>query len=175
MSNQEQVLVQEHESLAGSGGIAAVAVGSDPLSLTVVFTTVAATLEALRAASRLAGQFKARVRVLVPSVVPYALDITRPRVDPLFRLRHLRTLCQQDSVETFLDIRLCRDRLPCIREALAPRSLVLIGAQPGFWHRRAEERIVRELQRDGHDVTLVTSCSRGTIVSWYRTLSRKKR
>ncbi len=72
----------------------------DPLAVTVVFTTVAATLEALREAGRTRAQLRARIRILVPSVVPYPLDLDRPRVDPLFRLRHFRTLCDQHSVET---------------------------------------------------------------------------
>src|SRR3954471_1266373 len=103
MPNRKRVLMEEHESVEGAGENAAIADLSEPLSVTVLFTTVADTLEALREAGRLAHQLKARIRVLVPSVVPYPLDINHPRVDPLFRLRHFRTLCQNESVETFLD------------------------------------------------------------------------
>jgi hypothetical protein len=76
-------------------------------------------------------------------------------------------------VETFLDVRLCRDRVKCVRDALAPHSLVLIGAQKGFWLSRAEKSLAKQLRRDGHEVTLVNSAKRRGIVSCSE-VSRKR-
>ncbi len=175
MPKYKRALIEDPESVEAPGENAAIAVPSDPLAVTVVFTTVAATLDALREASGLAHQLKARIRILVPSVVPYPLDIAHPRVDPLFRLRHFRTLCEQHSIETFVDVRLCRDRLACIRDALAPHSLVVIGARKEFWPFRAERILVSQLRIDGHEVTLINSHNRGRSVSWFRSLWPEKR
>jgi hypothetical protein len=145
MSNQQRVSGEALDNAADSGA----------LSVTVVFTTIPATLEALREGGRLAHGFRGRIRVLVPSVVPYPLDLTRPLVDPLFRLRHFRTLWDQHAVETFIDVRLCRDRLRCIRDALTPHSLVLIGARTSFWPSLSDKLLVRQLRDDGHEVILI--------------------
>jgi hypothetical protein len=123
--------------------------------VTVVFTDVPATLKALREAGKLAHQLGATIRVLVPAVVPYPLDLTRPRVDPSFRLRQFRTVCREYSVETLFDLRLCRDRLTCIRAALAPHALVLIGARKSFWPWTCEKLLARQLRNDGHETLLI--------------------
>ncbi len=154
MSNRERVLHEVQRSRDATGEHVIYATNAPALSVTVVFTTVAGTLEALRQAGRLAAQLGLRIRVLVPSVVPYPLDLARPRVDPLFRLRHFRTLWEEHSVQTFVDVRLCRDRLQCIREALAPHSLVLMAARSRSWPWPSEKRFARELQKDGHEVIL---------------------
>jgi hypothetical protein len=133
---------------------------SGKLSVIVVFTTIPATLVALRDGAKLAGEVGAPVRVLVPSVVPYPLELTRPRVDPLFRLRHFRTHCAKHSVETLIDVRLCRDRTCCIRDALAPHSLVFIGARKRLWPWLYETLLARQLRQDGHEVLLVPAPAR---------------
>lgn len=122
------------------------------LLLTVLFTTVPGTLAALREAAHWAHQLGACIRILVPYVVPYPLPIEQPRVDPKFRLRHLRTLCEQSSVETRIDICLCRDARQCIHQVLAPRSLVVIGSRPSRWPLTDEKRLGRVLRNAGHQV-----------------------
>ncbi len=52
---------------------------ANALSVTVVFTTVPATLIALQRGGELAQQLGARIRILVPQVVPYPLPIDRPQ------------------------------------------------------------------------------------------------
>src|SRR3954470_21623220 len=154
MSSYERPL-RELQEVAAPGAHVVDAAHTETLSVTVVFTTVVATLEALREAGRLASHLGAPVRVLVPCVVPYPLDLTRPRVDPLFRLRHFRTVCDRHSVETSLDVRLCRDKLRCILDALAPRSLVLVGGYRSFWPWTCENLLTQELRDKGHDVIFV--------------------
>ena len=160
MSNHERVLRELAESPGQNS--ANLITGADPgaLSVTVLFTTVAATLEAVREAARLALELGARIRILVPSAVPYPLDLERPRVDPLFRLRQFRTLCDEHAVETFIDVRLCRDKRRCIQAALAPHSLVLIGAEASIWPWTSEKLLTKELRDNGHEVILVSSKSK---------------
>lgn len=102
---------------------------SEGFSVTVVFTTVPDTLFALRKAAELAEQLGARIQILAPFVVPYPLPIDRPSVDPSFRMRRFRTLCEEESIETRIEIRLCRDFCECLMQGLRPQSVVLIGGR----------------------------------------------
>jgi hypothetical protein len=125
------------------------------LSITVVFTTSAATLHALKRAGELAHQLGARIRIIVPQVVPYPLPIDRPAVDPNFRLRQFRTLFFQHAIETHIDVRLCRDAHECLKQALTPQSIVLIGGRNRCWITR-EKRLARVLRRSGHQVMFIS-------------------
>ena len=102
---------------------------SSGLSLTVVFTTVPETLAALRRAAVLARELGARIQIFVPYVVPYPLPLEHPQADPNFKVRQFRTLCEQEPIETRIDIELCRDASECLLRELAPHSVVLIGAE----------------------------------------------
>ena len=124
------------------------------LSITVIFTTSAATLHALKRAGELAYQLGGRVRIIVPQVVPYPLPIDRPTVDPNFRLRQFRTFFFQHAIETHIDVRLCRDAHECLKQALAPQSIVLIGGRNRWWITR-EKRLARMLRRSGHQVMFI--------------------
>jgi len=125
------------------------------LPLTVLFTSVADTLNALREAAHLAYQLGTRIQILVAYVVPYPLPIDKPRVDPAFRLKQFRTVCEHEAVETRLDIRLCRDARKCIHDALRPHSLIVIGGRQGWWPLTYEKRLARNLTRAGHQVVFV--------------------
>jgi hypothetical protein len=126
------------------------------LELTVVFTTVRATLAALKEAGNLAHQLQARIRIIAPQVVPYALPIEHPPVDPLFKIRKVRTLCCTDKVGIRIEVRLCRDAQKCVQEALGPESVVLIGGRKRLWPTRAG-RLAQNLCRAGHHVIFVTA------------------
>ena len=133
---------------------------SNALSLTVLFTTVPGTLNALRKAAQLAYELQAGIRILVPHVVPYPLALNEPRVNPEFRLRHFRALCEQERIDTRLDVRLCRDARECIHAVLFPHSLVVIGGRQRQWPLSYEKRLVRSLTKAGHEVISVRDCGR---------------
>jgi hypothetical protein len=115
---------------------------------------------ALRRAGHLAKELGACIQILIPSVVPYPLPLDKPRIDPEFRLRQFRTHCEQETVETWLDIRLCRDARQCIREALRPHSLIVLGARQTRWPLTYEKRLARELTCAGHQVVMVDDADR---------------
>jgi hypothetical protein len=127
---------------------------SSELRVTVVSTTIPATLNALRRAGELAHELGARLRVLVPQVVPYPLPLDRPPVDPDFKARHFRTLCPEGAVETTIDVRLCRDAYEAVAQSLTPESLVVIGGEKRWWF-TAEHRLARKLTLAGHHVLFV--------------------
>ncbi len=125
--------------------------------LTVVFTTVFETLEALKQAARLADRLDAEIRILVAHTVPYPLPIERPRVTPDFHTRTFQTFSEQAAIETHIDVRLCRDAQCCIQEGLAPASLVVIGIGKHRWPFTREKNVARRLRRAGHQVISVTA------------------
>src|ERR1700761_3431074 len=128
---------------------------AEALALTVLFTNVGETLAALHAAARFAHQLGASIRILAPLVVPYPLPLDKPRVDPQFRLRQFRTLCEREPIETWIDAPLCPDAGQAIRESLAPHSLVLIGGDEGWNPFGFRRRLVTDLRKAGHQPIFV--------------------
>ena len=123
------------------------------LHVTVVYTSAAATIAALRKASALADCLRARITLVVPQIVPYPLPLESPPVLLDFSESLLRQVAVESSVETMVRIYLCRDRLDTLTTVLTPCSLVLIGARKCRWPTR--ERILAwQLRRAGHEVVL---------------------
>src|SRR5204863_6576116 len=98
------------------------------LNIGVVFTSIDATLTALRKAGELAASLGARVTLRVPQVVPYPLPLETPPVLLEFNERRFRLIaCQSSPMETRVRIFLCRDRFRTLNSVLSPRSLVVLG------------------------------------------------
>jgi hypothetical protein len=124
------------------------------LSLTVLFTTVAATLRALQRGGDLAKELGAGIRILVPHIVPYPVPLDRPQVDPEFKIRRFRTLSVDGSVQTRIDVLLCRDPSEAVTQSLGSQSVVLIGGRTRWWPTR-EKRLAKSLTLAGHHVIWV--------------------
>jgi hypothetical protein len=123
------------------------------LDISVVFTSVDATLSALREAGNLAGTLGGRITLIVPQVVPYPLPLTSPPVLIDFNERRLRVLAGNSRVETRVSIYLCRDPLEILPSVLKPHSLVVVGSRKRWWPTR-EKRIARKLRALGHQVVV---------------------
>jgi hypothetical protein len=126
------------------------------LEVTVVFTKVPATLRALKMAAELAHDLNGRIRLLVPQVVPYPLPLDRPAVPAEFHGKRLQTLAPRGSIDTRVELCLCRDRFDALAEALEPEALVVMGMRSSWWP-TAEKALIRKLRRKGHNVVLVDS------------------
>jgi hypothetical protein len=126
------------------------------LDVTVLFTKVPATLRALKTAAELAHNLNGRIRLLVPQVVPYPLPLEMPTVSAEFNRRRILTLASQGSIETRIELCLCRHRDAALSQALEPEALVVIGSRKSWWP-TAEKALVRRLRRQGHNVILVDS------------------
>jgi hypothetical protein len=121
------------------------------LCVVVLFTTAPATLLALKSAAKLADGLSARIRVVVPCIVPYHLPLDKPPVDPCVFSRSLCAMAQQAGVDCTIDIRLCREPWTAFRQAIPARSLVMIGVRPRWWDFR-ERKLGEQLRREGHQV-----------------------
>jgi hypothetical protein len=129
----------------------AVAPAEAALDIAVVFTTVKATLAALKRAGALATDLSARITLVVPQVVPYPLPLGNPPVPLSFNERLFRVIAGQSSIETSVRLYLCRDSLDTVLAILPPRSLVVVGARSRWWL-STDKRLARSLRRAGHQV-----------------------
>lgn len=121
------------------------------IEIVVLFTDVPATLAALRTAAQLASGLFSRIRLLALHCVPYPLPLDKPTVDLRFLGQRFRTVAENHSVETFVDVRLCRDTWETLRTMLAPQSVIVIGRRTGWWP-RSEDGLAKRLRADGHHV-----------------------
>src|SRR5262245_39134380 len=103
------------------------------LKVTVVFTSVGATIAALRKAGSLAESLGARITLVVPQVVPYPLPLANPPVSLEFQERRFREIAEASPVEIQVHLYLCRDGLETLKQVLKPHSLVVIGGPDRPW------------------------------------------
>jgi hypothetical protein len=121
------------------------------LNVSVVFTSVPATLAALRKAAALAASLNACLTLVVPQVVPYPLPLSSPPVLVDFNERRFRVIASQIPVETTVRVYLCRERWEALTTVLRPHCLVVVGA-PRRWWPTKEMRLAKRLKRAGYEV-----------------------
>ncbi len=125
--------------------------GPKPFEIVVLYTSIAATIAALRTAGELANKLRATITLLVMQHVPYPLPLASPPVLLDFSERRFRTLAGESKVETRVKLFLCRDASESFKSVLMPRSIVVIGGRRTIWP-TAEKRLARRLRRLGHEV-----------------------
>jgi len=135
--------------------------GDSKLNVSVVFTSVRATLAALKEAGNLlggplgnqAGSLRGHITLIVPQVVPYPLPLARPPVSVDFNETRLRVIANNCRVETRVCTYLCRDPLETLKAVLKPHSLVILGSPKRWWPTK-EKRLAAKLRIAGHEVIL---------------------
>ncbi len=123
------------------------------LDISVVFTSVDATLRALQEAGNLARSLGGRITLIVPEIVPYPLPLTSPPVRMEFNERRVRVIANNSRIETRVSIYLCRDALETLQSVLKPHSLVVIGSRKSWWP-TAAKRLAAKLRHFGHQVVI---------------------
>jgi hypothetical protein len=123
------------------------------LEIVVLHTTTKGTLRALGVAADLAKGL-ARIRLLVVQVVPYPLPLDTPQVSTEFMQHQFRTVASNTTVETYVDIRLGRDKGNVLALTLEPRSVIVVACQRRWWTTE-ESRLAKRLERLGHQVVFV--------------------
>lgn len=121
------------------------------LNIAVVFTSVESTLPALKEAGNLANSLGARIKLMVPQVVPYPLPLETPPVLVEFNENRFRVMASQSPVETSVQVYLCRNRLDALTSALNPGSIVVLGGKKRWWPTK-DELLARQLRRAGYEV-----------------------
>lgn len=124
------------------------------LNIAVVFTSVESTLAALKEAGNLANSLGAKIKLVVPQVVPYPLPLETPPVLLEFNEHRFRVIASESLAETSVQIYLCRDRLEMLLRTLSPNSLVVIGSRKKWWP-TTEKLTARRLRQAGHKVIFI--------------------
>jgi hypothetical protein len=131
--------------------------GPEELEVNVLFTDVRATRAALRAATSLARDLKASIRVRAAIAVPFRLPLDRPQISIPFTEEVLSGLVSrfgQNSLDITAHLYLSRNRIETLLQILQPNSLVVIAGRKRPWP-TAESRIVKRLQSEGHRVVFI--------------------
>jgi hypothetical protein len=121
------------------------------LNITVIFTSVGATIAALKRAGNLAASLGVRITLMVPQIVPYPLPLTSPPVLLEFQEKRFREMASKSPVEIQVQLYLCRDPLNALKTALRPHSLLVVGGRRRWWPTR-EKSWARQLRSAGHEV-----------------------
>ncbi len=124
---------------------------SPRLNINVVFTSVDATLAALKEAGRLANNLAAHITLVVVQIVPYPLPLTSPAVSVEWNKRRFRVIANKSPVETTIHLYLCRDRFETLVSVLRPGSVIVIGGRKRWWPTK-EKALAKTLRRAGHEV-----------------------
>jgi hypothetical protein len=129
----------------------AITAATQPTSY-VIATEFKGTRAALEAAIPLARGSRARLMVLVPQIVPYALPLDEVAVPAAFATEPYRNLLHQLHGEA--EVRLCRCRHvdDVIQQMLPAQATVVVGGPAGAWRASSEERLARRLTHLGHRV-----------------------
>ena len=121
------------------------------LNISVVFTSIAATLAALKQAGSLANRLGAHITLVVPQIVPRPLPLDSPPVLIDWNENRFRTIASESPVDTSIQIYLCRDRWETLESVLTPHSLVVVGGRKRWWP-TPESRLANKLRKSGHEV-----------------------
>ena len=122
----------------------------------VLATTPLDTRAALTRASQLAGGLGAILRVIVPEVVSYRLNVEIPVPDPTSVADVYRTMASRMGIVADVRLCVCRRTSDVYRALLPERSIVVIGGRQRWWPwPNATVRTARMLESLGHRVVIV--------------------
>lgn len=131
----------------------------------VVATTFEGTGAALAAAVPLAKGSRARLVVLVPRVVPYAVDIDDAADASAFFAKRYKAVVEELGGEAQIQVCVCRSIDEVVALLQAMDSEIVIGGPAGRWLTSPEERFANRLSRLGRRVVFVAS---GPNTTWRR-------
>jgi hypothetical protein len=120
----------------------------------VIFTGAEGTLAALRTAGALAKDLHALVSLLAFQHVPLQFLLSQPPISIAFsrqRLVEMVNQAVQPPLAAAARLCLCRNKRLALRQALPPKSLVVIGGKKRAWPTR-EKELEKQLIRLGHQV-----------------------
>ena len=131
------------------------------LEVNVIFTERGATASAFRAATTLAKDLDACIRIRAAMAVPFCLPLDRPQVSVPFMekvLSELVSRAEPNDLDVTIHLYLSRDRIETLLRVLQPNSLVIMAAPKRLWP-TAERRIAKCLRSHGHRVVFIPSRS----------------
>ena len=140
-------MVKEKEGAAGQE----TSRDSSKIVITVLFTPHASPARAMDAAIRLAKGFDTSIEIIVPEIVPFALELDHPAIDTRTLLSQVCELTNGVPVETAVHLCLGREVEQILSTVLKPDSIVVIGEREPLWLGKYH-RISEYLRARGHQV-----------------------
>ncbi len=118
----------------------------------VIATTFEGTRAALRAAIPLATGSSAPLVVLVPQIVPYAVDIDAPIVSTTFLVKRYEQIIEAFGGSARIEACHCRTLNEVVAKVGLAETTLVIGGPVGRWITSPEERFADRLTRLGYRV-----------------------
>jgi len=128
-----------------------------PLEVNVVFTDRDATAQALKAATKLAANLDACIRLRAVIAVPMRLPLDHPQISVPFVEKVLQDLVSDlnsEGIDVTAHLYLARDQFGTLPEILPANALVVIAGRRRPWP-TVESRLTKRLQLKGHRVLFV--------------------
>jgi len=132
----------------------------DPIRLDVVYTG-RSTRQALKKAVDLAAGLEARIRVILPRVVPFPLPLHDPPVSRGFDRRRVLSMVNRYAPGACVLICYCRDEVTGLLHALgqglevASRHTIVMAGKKRRWFPTKEQRTAERLEAAGLNVVFV--------------------
>jgi hypothetical protein len=155
-TNSRSRHVNEHESLPGFRA-------DSRFQVTVIATTPEGTVAALKTAAGLAQNLDAPITLALIEVLRPHLPLERPPFMVDFLEKRAFAMVSDAGIHeqaVTIQIWFCHNRKKCLRQALGPRSLAVIGGTRRWWH-RDERKLEEWLSREGYPVIFADVEARG--------------
>jgi hypothetical protein len=120
--------------------------------ITVISTTTKGTLAALKTAARVAKNLDAPITLAIIKVVRRHLSLEVPPLLIDFIERRAYALVADAGIRdksVSIQIWICHDRKKCLRQALGPQTLAVVGGTKHWW-RSDEQKLEEWLCREGY-------------------------
>ena len=130
---------------------------TNQLAVHVVATTFDGTHAALMAAVPLAKGSHARLVVVVPRIMSYAVDPRDASDVGAFFARRYKAIVERLGGDARIEIYVCRTIDDVVTRLIATNSPIVIGGPAGRWLTSPEERFANRLSRMGCRVIFVAS------------------
>lgn len=125
-----------------------------PLEVVVPYTTPEITARVVESAAALTAGLDVKLKFVAVYVAPYPAELRCPAAMEQHLTARLTELAERTTLPSCLHLVVSRDRSEGFRETLRPGSVVLMGSCKRPCGTR-EERLARDLNRQGHHVSLL--------------------
>lgn len=124
------------------------------LEIVVPYTGPEITARVVERAAALTAGLNVILKFVAVYVAPYPSELRCPAAMEQHLTTRLTDLAGRTSLPSCVHLVVSRDRAEGFRRILRPGSAVLLGSRKRLWRTR-EEKLARELTREGHHVSLI--------------------
>jgi hypothetical protein len=124
------------------------------LEIVVPYTSPEIAAKVVERAAALTAGLNIILKFVAVYIAPYPTELRCPTAMERHLTGRLTDLAGRTNLPSRIHIVVSRDRAEGFRQVLRPGSAVLLGSRKRFWRTR-EERLARELIRQGHHVSLI--------------------